>query len=442
MSKKVLIVYEKMGMGHFRMASILEDMLKGEDVEIIIRCGSEMINDNSLNFVVKFWNYCIKNNFIRTVDFLLNFFVRIFILPFMEITSTEPYYKKLEEINPDIVICTADGFNRAIGTYAKEKNIPFYIFITEVSIFIDLVNPYATHLCYFNETGDAIRSYDFNNTYYSYELTPSATIMDKIKYVLKYYKDFVVFGYKNSIFRNPNRDLAQLNNAKYEVIGPLAEKKHFRIKNQEEIIKIKEEFGLNNGKEIVVLASGSIGGKFLIEILKVIIKSSSKPMNLVVICGKDEVTYQELVNYSYNNENIKLVPLKFINNFDELLSAADCIIGRPSAGIFIESLVNRTPEITFRTATSNDLGTLTMIEKYELGRVVENKKEIVEALEDILNNKENYLTNMEMLLNSYCKTYDDKKELLKEIILNQRTFNYEVSEDYDADLGLNTPLSH
>jgi UDP-N-acetylglucosamine:LPS N-acetylglucosamine transferase len=136
------------------------------------------------------------------------------------------------------------------------------------------------------------------------------------------------------------------------------------------------------------------------------------------------------------------MPLKFINNFDELLSAADCVIGRPSAGIFIESLVNRTPEITFRTATSNDLGTLTMIEKYELGRVVENKNEIVEALEDILNNKESYFSNIEMLLNSYCKTYEDKKEILKEIILNQRTFNYEVSEDYDADLGLNTPLSH
>jgi len=442
MSKKVLIVYEKMGMGHFRMASILEDMLKGEDVDIIKCAGSEMINDSSINIVVKLWNYCIKKNFIRTVDFLLNFFLRIFILPFMEITSTGPYYKKLEEINPDIIICTADGFNRAIGTYAKEKNIPFYIFITEVSIFIDLVNPYATHLCYFNETGEAIRSYNFNDTYFSYELNPSTTLFDKVKYVLKYYKDFVVFGYKNSIFRNPDRNLQQLNNAKFEVVGPLAEKKHFKIKDQQEIVKIKEKFGLNNGKDNVILASGSIGGKFLIEILKVILKSSNTPMNLVVICGKDEDTYKKLVNYSYDNENINIVPFKFIENFDELLSAADCIIGRPSAGIFIESLLNRIPEITFRTVTSNDMGTLTMIEKYELGRVVENKKEVVLALEDILNNKESYNANIEMLINSYYRTYEDKKELLKDIILNQRSFNYEVNEGFDADLGLNTPLSH
>lgn len=442
MSKKVLIVYEKMGMGHFRMASILEDMLKGEEVEVIKCAGSEMINDNSLNAVIKLWNYCIKKNLIKTVDLLLNFIVRIFILPFIEVNSTEPYYKKLEEINPDIIICTADGFNRAIGTYAKEKGIPFYIFITEVSIFIDLVNPYATHLCYFNETGEAIRSYNFNDTYYSYELNPSTTFLDKVKYILKYYKDFVLFGYKNSIFRNPDRNLQQLNNAKFEVVGPLAEKKHFRVKDNEEIIEIKEKFGLNNGKDIVILASGSIGGKLLTEILQVILKASKRPMNLVVICGRDEDTYNKLVNLTYDNEYISLMPFKFIENFDELLSAADCIIGRPSAGIFIESILNKTPEITFRTATSNDIGTLTMIEKYDLGKVVESKKEVVEALEDILSNKESYRLNIENLINSYCKTYEDKKDLLKDIILNQHAFNYEVSEDFDAEIGLNTPLSH
>lgn len=442
MSKKVLIVYEKMGMGHFRMATILEDMLKGEDVEIIKCAGSEMINDNSLNIVIKLWNYCIKKNLIKTVDLLLNFIVRIFILPFMEVSSSEAYYSKLEEINPDIIICTADGFNRAIGTYAKEKGIPFYIFITEISIFIDLVNPYATHLCYFNETGEAIRSYDFSDTYYSYELNPSTTLVDKIKYILNYYKDFVVFGYKNSIFRNPDRNLQQLNNAKFEVVGPLAEKKHFDIKDKQEINEIKEKFGLNNGKDIVILASGSIGGKFLTEILQVILKNSNKAMNLVVICGRDIDTYNKLVNLSYDNTNISLVPFQYIENFDELLSAADCIIGRPSAGIFIESLLNKTPEITFRTATSNDMGTLTMIEKYDLGKVVENKKEVVEALEDILSNKESYNSNIEKLLNSYCKSYEDKRELLKDIILNQRTFNYAVNEDFDAEIGLNTPLSH
>lgn len=439
MAKKVLIVYEKMGMGHLRMAAILEDILKGEEVEIIKYAGSEMIGDSSINIIVKMWNFCIKKNWIKTVDLLLNFILRIFILPFIEVSSTGAYHDKLEEINPDIIICTADGFNKAIGSYAKEKGIPFYIFITEISIFIDLVNPYATHICYFNETGEAIRNYDFNKTYYSYNLNRSTTFWEKVQYILKYYKDFVIYGYKNSIYRNPDRLLEQNNEAKYRVVGPLAEKKHFREKD---IDAIKEKYGFNNGMDTVLLASGSIGGLFLIDMVKTIYKNYDKPLNLIVICGKDENTYNKLMNFDGISFNINLMPFKYIEQFDEILAAADCIIGRPSAGIFIESLLNKKPEITFRKATSNDKGTLTMIEKYNIGKVVEDKKEAVKALEDILSNKRLYQNNIEKLLSQYCSSYEDKKELLREIILFRQNFDYELGEDFDTEVRFNVPLSH
>lgn len=439
MAKKILIVYEKMGMGHLRMAGILEDILQGEDVEIVKCAGSEMIQDNSINIVVRFWNFCIRKNWIKTVDLLLNFITRIFILPFIEVSSTEPYHEKLDEINPDIIICTADGFNKAIGSYAKEKGIPFYIFITEVSIFIDLVNPYATHICYFNETGEAIRSYNFNHTYYTYNLNRSSNFTDKVQYILKYYKDFVMHGYKNSIFRNPDRELEQINDAKFQVLGPLAEKKHFR---GNDIESIKEKYGFNNGMDTVVIASGSIGGKFLLQIVRCIYKSYDKPLNLIVACGKDESTYNKLKNFDEISFNINLMPFKYIENFEEILRAADCIVGRPSAGIFIESLVNNTPEITFRKCTSNDRGTLTMIDKYNIGKVVEGKDNLGSALEEILSSKKQYEYNIKELLNMYCRTYEDKKEMLRDIVLYGHNYNYEINEDFDAEMGFNTPLSH
>lgn len=441
MSKKILIVYEKMGMGHFRMASILEDILKGEDVEIIKLAGSEMIGDTSINSVVKCWNYCIKKNWIKIVDLLLNFILRIFILPFIEVSSTAPYHSKLEEINPDIIICTADGFNKAIGSYAKEKGIPFYIFITEVSIFIDLVNPHATHICYFNETGEAIRNYDFSKTYYSYKLNSSTTLLEKIEYILGYYKDFVLQGYKNSIYRNPDRSLEQRNEANFRVVGPLAEKKHFK---QKDINAAKDKFGINNGKDTVIIASGSIGGEFLTEMVETMCKDYNKPLNAMIVCGRDEDSYIKLsaLKDRNTNTNINLMPFRYIENFDELLSAADCLIGRPSAGIFIESIVNRTPEITFRKVTSNDKGTLTMIEKYNIGKVVEDKNEVISALDHILSNKSTYQNNIEQLLNMYCRSYEDKKELLRDIILSGSDCAYELDESLDAEMGFNAPLSH
>ncbi|SKA83932.1 Glycosyltransferase family 28 C-terminal domain-containing protein [Clostridium sp. USBA 49] len=439
MNKKVLIVYEKMGMGHRRMADILEDILKEENASIIKCAGSEMIGDTSINIIVKLWNFLIRKNLTKTADMLLNFILRIFILPFIEVSSTSAYHEKLQEINPDIIICTADGFNKAIGSYAKEKGIPFYIFITEISIFIDLVNPYATHLCYFNEVGEAIRNYDFSKTYYSYELNKETTFLEKIEYILKYYKDFVIYGYKNSIFRNPQYNLKQNNDAKFKVIGPLAEKKHFKEKD---INKIKEKYGFNNNNDTVMIASGSIGGKILLNIVKNICRSYNKPLNLIVICGKDEKTYNKIQNLDEINIDVKLIPFKFIENFDEILAAVDCIIARPSAGIFIESLINKIPEITFQKATSNDKGTLSIIEKYNIGKVINKNEDIKEALEEILSNKDIYKENINNLLNMYCNSYEDKKKILKETILYSHDYDYNINKCLDAKIELNVPLSH
>lgn len=102
--------------------------------------------------------------------------------------------------------------------------------ITEVSVFIDLVNPYAVHICYFNETGEAIRNYDFNSTYFSYNIDKKSTILERIQYVLKFYKEYIILAYKNSIYRNADKYLERNNDAKYEVIGPLAEKSIFKKK--------------------------------------------------------------------------------------------------------------------------------------------------------------------------------------------------------------------
>lgn len=441
MPKKVLIVYEKFGMGHLRMARILEDILQGEEAEVTVMAGSEMIGSDSVSGIVRLWNFLIRKNFIRTLDLVVNFIARMFILPFIEVSDTAPYYKKLEEVKPDIIVSTADGFNKAIGVYAKEKGVPFYIFITEISTFLDLVNPYATHICYFKETGEAIQNFDFSKTYFSIDINKETTLFEKIEYVLGYYKDFVIHAYKNSIYKNPNKKLEKLNDAKYRLIGPLAEKKHFKHKD---VKKIKEKYELNNGRDSVILASGSIGGNLLMNMVKLICSDYQKPLNLIVVCGRDKEIYKKINKFKAMNTNIdiNIMPFQYIGNFDEMLAAADCLIGRPSAGIFIESLLNKTPEITFRKATTNDIGTLTMIEKYNIGKVAENDKDAVKALEAILMNKDKYRKSIEKLLSSYCGTYEGKTELLKDIVLREENFEYLSHEKFDAHVGFNTSMSN
>lgn len=443
--RKILIVYEKMGMGHLRMANILKDMLDGEDVEILVKAGSDIQQTNDVYTVVKLWNYFIKKNLIRACDVIVNFALRMLVLPFMEANQDEVFIQKLDMIRPDIIVSTADGFNKAIGAYTSVRNIPFYIFITEISTFSDLVNPFATHICYFDETPEAIRSYDFDNAYFSYRMDEETTFPEKVKYVLRAYNDFVIHGRSNSIYRNPNRKLVRMNNAKCEVIGPLAEKKHFIPKNHDEMIK---KLQLPEGRDNVIIVSGSIGGKFLLEMVKKIAATCTRPVNLLVMCARDREVYDRVIQYKKTNGNdmINIIPYEYINNFDEFLAAADCLIARPSAGIFIESLLNRTPMITFEVATSNDKGTLTMINKYEIGEICRSKKDVAASMEKLLANKEQYKENISKLLSKYYETYEEKEAALRSIILDGTPLGAHTEEDieeddYDVEVTYNN-LSH
>ncbi|TDT46048.1 UDP-N-acetylglucosamine:LPS N-acetylglucosamine transferase [Fonticella tunisiensis] len=427
-------------MGHLRMANILQDILEGEeDVEIVKYAGSELLGQSGVDIIVKLWNGLIRRNLIRTVDVLVNFFIRIFVLPFIEVSQTVPFYEKLDEIKPDIIISTADGFNKVLGTYASENKIPFYIVITEISTFLDLVNPHATHITYFNETPEAIRNYDFDLTYFSYSLNKTTRFYQKVEYILKYYKDFVLKAYENSIFRNPDRELEQLNNARCRVIGPLAEKKHFTVKNVDEI---KEKYNIPKDRDNVVVVSGSIGGKFLVQMAKALTKRYNKPLNLLVMCGRDKKTYEKMVNFKNTNEMINIIPYEYTNNFDEFIAVADCLIVRPSAGIFIESVLGMAPILTFDLVTSNDRGSLTMIEKYKLGEICKSKKELIPALEKILINKEVYKKNIERLQNMYARTYDEKKQLLRQIIFDNEFVDYEEKGSLHIESPLESSISH
>lgn len=431
MKKKILIVYERMGMGHLRMANILEDMLRGEEVEIIKYSGSDIAGSSDVDFIVYLWNFLIRKNLIKIADILMNFIIRILGVPILEVLNTKDFMNRLEDINPDIIICTADGYNKVLGTYSKEKKIPFFIFLTEVSVFIDIVNPYATHICYFSETGEAIRSYDFSSTYFSYNLDRKSTVFEKIQYVLKFYKEYVLLAYKNSIYRNPESLLEENNYAKYEVIGPLAEKKHFDKKDAK---AIRKELGIPEDVDTILIASGSIGGKLIIKIIKFICENYNKQLNILAMCGNDSVTYNRLKVFKNTNTMINIFLYEYTDRFDKFIAASDCIIARASAGIFIESLLNRVPEITFRKVTSNDKGAITMIEKYGLGEVCDGVDEIILKLVKVLENKKLYRNNIDRLLLKYSKTYDDKKKLIRSIILEGNYSNYNDNAEVAVDV--------
>ena len=223
--KTILILYANVGAGHKRVAKILESMLgEIEGYRITSHSVSELFEDSTIKMVSRFWAYLLQHNQLKLADEFINFFLRLWVAPIVDALETGNYHGILAKLSPDVIICTCDAFGKVLGSYARQKSIPFYMIITEMSIFADLVNPYATHICYFPETINAIRSFSFESAYFATELSRTTTAWGKIKYVLSMYKEHILFFRQNSIYRNIDRDHPERNQAKCVAVGPIVEK--------------------------------------------------------------------------------------------------------------------------------------------------------------------------------------------------------------------------
>jgi hypothetical protein len=422
--KKLLIVYETMGTGHLRMANILEDMLGDESVEIVKETGSVLSRSTGADLAVNLWNYMLKKNWIHLLDSLVNFTLRILMLPISEVGSTASMMDSLDKIAPEIIICTSDCYNKILGQYAFEHDIPFYTVITDIAIFIDLVSVHSTHIVYFPETAQAIRSYDFKLAFYNCAINQSTSLGQKVSYVLKYYRDFVLLGYKNSIYRNPNRRLAVENQASCQVIGPLAERKHFQKKDAS---RLKESYGIPTDRPTVLVVSGGNGGGFVMDMVQVICNDYHLPINLLAMCGHDQALLNRLVEMKDQYHDVNIIPTGFTDHFDEFLAMSDCLVFRPSAGIFMESLLNRTPSVVIAPALTNDAGTLMIMEKHGTGEICQGKDGLAACMDKVLENNQFYRDNIQKLMKDYPQSYDQSKIYLRQLILGPEQASAEIS---------------
>lgn len=422
MKKSILIVYEKIGMGHLRMAKIIKDMIQSDDLEVIVEAGSNLMNTSDIETIGKIWNFLIRKKHFRTADILINFLLRFFALPFLEIDVkvVDNFFKRLDSIKPDMIISTADGFNKVIGSYCCNRKIPFSIVITEISIFFDLVNSNASHICYFDETINAIHSFDLKKVYYSFDLDNETSLKKRLTYVYKAYLTYIRFS-GSKIFRNVGYEKShkEQNDLPCLSLGPIVEFCHFKYlkKNIEIYSDLKEKYNILPNSKTIMLASGSLGGAFLTDCISIIIEKYKGPITLFVLCGNDNKIHKKIKTLSSSTPvNIKIIPFKYVDYINDLMTISDCLVARPSAGIFMESLVNRCPMIIYGKMTSNDKGTVGIIKKYNTGKVCDKKGDLIKSLIEILENKDRYQKNIDLLLSKYPSTYEAKAIVIRDHI--------------------------
>ncbi|MBN2311787.1 MAG: hypothetical protein JXR94_22600 [Candidatus Hydrogenedentes bacterium] len=406
---RVLIVYETMGMGHRRMADIFATVIEDAfDVEIVSLPGSEILGSTAVSAIVDLWNYLLRKAHFRAADLLINSLGRLFALPIGDAFDVTRFLAALDDIHPDLIVSAADVYSKALGTYCRENHIPLYLAIADISVYHDVVNPVATHLCYFHETADAVQSFDLSRAYFRDPLGRSTPLLAKLRYLLRYWNDHILHARSRPMAHGVEEGVPlSPNGVRCIAVGPLAKAACFRVHNREQIA---ERLGLRAGRRNILIASGSIGGRLLDDVVTCLCAGWRDPANLLVMCGNDDALYAKIQAFGTRNPHLDIHAFHWVDNFDDFLAIADCVIGRHSASVFVDSLVMRIPCIAYGYVLANDCGTAALIQKHHLGEMAPTKGDLVPALRSVLENRAQYVDNIDRFLAEYAATYDGISE--------------------------------
>ena len=93
--KTILILYENTGAGHKRAAAIIESMLAScEGCRIVTSAGSEFFDAPVIKVINRLWIHLIRRNWIALADSLINFFLRGWIAPLLDVIEVEKCHRK------------------------------------------------------------------------------------------------------------------------------------------------------------------------------------------------------------------------------------------------------------------------------------------------------------------------------------------------------------
>jgi processive 1,2-diacylglycerol beta-glucosyltransferase len=101
--------------------------------------------------------------------------------------------------------------------------------------------------------------------------------------------------------------------------------------------EMREKYGLAADLPTVILSLGGFGvGR--IDTLLDALRSISRPIQILAMCGKNEELKKKLESASKNGDTVRIVPVSYTRAMDEYMSASDLIVGKPGGLTTCEAL--------------------------------------------------------------------------------------------------------
>ena len=188
----------------------------------------------------------------------------------------------------------------------------------------------------------------------------------------------------------------------------------------------KEDFGLTEGKKLVLIVMGSLGSKTVNDkMVEFVYGFRNKPYEVLFVTGN---SYYDKVRTRRFPDNVKVVP--FIENLPSVMKSCDLMVSRAGASTMSEisalgipTIFIPSPYVTnnHQYKNANDLvskGAALMVEEKNL-----NKAIFIKMVDDILKNEEQYKeikANVSKLgiVDSSSRIYG----VLKDLILDDKKF--------------------
>ena len=393
-SRRVVVVYERAGQGHLAAAEVLRATLEADPaVEVVLKDGAELEGDRAGdNPLVALWNWLIRRGWFRLADLILNHWFRVAIFPLLSVSSALPRVKsRLKAMRPDAIVSTADAFNRALGDAANEIGVPFTVLPIEFSIFADMMHPDAEYLLYFEETARAIRRFDLTTPHFRFVIRDNATVREKMIFLFRWFRTYGVRRTEPLLFQGAGGDAPEANTLSCHVLGPLREASHHA--------PVVEP--ARDRRPVILVASGSLGGRFVSLAVGKLLAMPHLNADVIALCGRDRSLIHKLQALKPASETIGLECCEYVNDMPARLRRASVLVARPSASLFLESILAGVPMLIPAKATKNDSGTVDLTRAWRIGETYNDDDEIPATLARMLSNLGEYRARLKDLRMRY-----------------------------------------
>jgi UDP-N-acetylglucosamine:LPS N-acetylglucosamine transferase len=164
-----------------------------------------------------------------------------------------------------------------------------------------------------------------------------------------------------------------------------------------EITKVKQKFGFNPEKKVVLIIGGGDGipnGKKILQHLL----HASLDVEIAIVCGKNKKLYADALELQQRHPSLKV--FAFIDFVYELLNSSDFVITKCGASTIMEILILKKIPIINDYLWEQELGNMEFVRDNELGifeRSIDKLPAIIQELVSGEERYQRYLKNIERM---------------------------------------------